>query len=120
MNKLDELISDLPYTIRHEGNVEHLIKYAKELDYASQYNGKLNEFLQKRNLPPKLLGRHVVPVVMECVEELEKENKRYKQALEFYANEKTYERRYDPYEPLDTDINDDRGRKARKALEGEE
>ena len=58
----------------------------------------------------------------ERVHELEQQNKRYKQALEFYANEETYEMKF----PTDTDeicvpltiIELDEGKKAREALEG--
>lgn len=53
--------------------VESLENRNKELEYASKHNGELNEFLQKRKLPPNTLGRHVVDVVMDYVEELEKE-----------------------------------------------
>lgn len=52
--------------------VQELERKNKELEYASKYNRELNEFLQKRKLPPNTLGRHVVDVVMDYVEELEK------------------------------------------------
>ena len=60
----------------------------------------------------------------ERVQELEKQNKRYEQALEFYADEETYETKfatytdkiYDPF----TLIELDEGKKARQALEDEE
>ena len=60
----------------------------------------------------------------ERAEELEKQNKRYKQALEFYADEETYEMKFvantdEIGVPL-TVIELDEGKKARKALEGEE
>lgn len=130
--------------------VEELENRNKELEYASKYNGELNEFLQKRKLPPSTLGRHVVDVVMEYVEELEeevnhwksctnseqkiaakahkrverveKENRRLKQVLVFYADESNYE-----FETIvsDCDIDieakilDDGGEKARQGLKGE-
>lgn len=68
----------------------------------------------------------------ERVQELEQQNKRYREALEFYADEESYEPlevqigavtkegykiskyKYDPK------INTDKGKKARQALEGEE
>ncbi len=56
--------------------VEEMENRNKELEYASKHNGELNEFLQKRKLPPNTLGRHVVDVVMDYVEELEEENKK--------------------------------------------
>lgn len=83
--------------------IRTLVNRVKELEYASKHNGELNEFLQKRKLPPKTLGRHVVDVVMDYVVKLEgkrrkdnekmgkladnindlqDKNQRYKQALE--------------------------------------
>lgn len=70
-----------------EKRVEELENRNKELEYASEYNGELNEFLQKRKLPPSTLGRHVVDVVMNYVEDLEKGNERYRRALEEIRNE---------------------------------
>ena len=62
--------------------------------------------------------------VIECqnkdVARLLSENQRYKQALEFYANEKNYERAYDDevlFDYLPSEIDFDNGEKARKALE---
>lgn len=53
----------------------------EELEYASRHNGELNEFLQKRNLPSSTLGKHVVKVVMDYVEELEKQVEHHKNLL---------------------------------------
>ena len=58
----------------------------------------------------------------ERVQELERKIERYREALEFYANEETYETKFatdtdeicDPF----TLIELDEGKKARKALEG--
>ena len=51
---------------------------------------------------------------------LEHENQRYKQALEFYADKKTYETNVtDQWEPV-TPIFKDNGKIAREALEGED
>ena len=60
----------------------------------------------------------------KLVQELEKQNKRYREALEFYANEETYETKFatdtdEIFDPF-TLIELDEGKKARKALEGEE
>ena len=60
----------------------------------------------------------------KLVQELEKQNKRYREALEFYANEETYETKFatdtdEIFDPF-TLIELDNGEKARKALEGEE
>ena len=58
------------------------------------------------------------------VQELERKIERYREALEFYANEETYEMKFvantdEIGVPL-TVIELDEGKKARKALEGEE
>ncbi|MFD1350181.1 hypothetical protein [Oceanobacillus caeni] len=50
-----------------------------------------------------------------AVKELNEENERYKQALKFYADKKTY----DIGSVLRTPIGRDCGKKARQALEGE-
>lgn len=127
----DHLLEILEQAERVEGTVRR----NKELEYASKYNGELNEFLQKRKLPPNTLGRHVVDVVMDYVEELEKdignykkacsaletlesysrkESQRYRQALEFYANRNNYSKGI-----LRPAVLIDYGRQAEKALAGE-
>ena len=60
----------------------------------------------------------------ERVQELERKIERYREALEFYANEETYEMKFvantdEIGVPL-TVIELDEGKKARQALEGEE
>lgn len=60
----------------------------------------------------------------ERVQELERKIERYREALEFYANEETYETKFatdtdEIFDPF-TLIELDEGKKARKALEGEE
>ncbi len=83
--RLEEILDSITFIAKSYTGVEPLIEYAKEqaervqelenrnkeLEYASKYNGELNEFLQKKKLPPKTLGRHVVDVVMDYVQELE-------------------------------------------------
>ena len=74
---------DIEWLIEQAKRVQGLEKrIKKELEYVSKYNGKLNEFLQKRKLPPNTFGRHVVEVIMNYVEELEQQNKRYREAIE--------------------------------------
>lgn len=94
---------DMEYLHSQAKRVQELENRNKELEYASKYNGELNEFLQKRNLPPNTLGRHVIDVVMDYVQELEhgkehlelikerqedeyrnvyEQNKRYRETLE--------------------------------------
>ncbi|CDQ41883.1 hypothetical protein [Virgibacillus salexigens] len=67
--------SDFKLLIQQAERVKKTVKRNKELEYASKYNGELNEFLQKRKLPLNTLGRHVVDVVMDYVQELEEESK---------------------------------------------
>src|SRR5690606_1692126 len=59
----------------------------------------------------------------ERVQELERKIERYREALEFYANEETYETKFatdtdEIFDPF-TLIELDEGKKARQALEGE-
>ena len=128
-------------------DVKWVIKYAKEqaeqidsmahvIKVKNREMRELRNFLKERNIPLKKLSplitimNHVQELeeqklalieemgqVDERFLDLEQQNKKLREALEFYADRKTYERRHDPYEPLDTDINDDRGERARKALE---
>lgn len=146
-----EIVSEhLDYLIEQAERVKKLENRNKELEYASKYNGELNEFLQKRKLPPNTLGRHVVDVVMDYVEELEKEiegrkkfelrkasnlknlrelTQHYKQALEFYANENNWTEPSKQQVMMDGEpviVNgppwaiEDSGEIARQALAGEE
>ena len=110
--------------------VEELENRNKELEYASKYNGELNEFLQKRKLPPSTLGRHVVDVVMEYVEELEKEIENLEMDFKHVSHFKNlYQNQRRIYkqalEELKGDIDveskilNDGGEKARQGLKGE-
>ena len=91
--RLEEILNDLPGSIRHSGELEDLKEYSRSL--------------------------------AERVGELEQQNKRYREALEFYANQSNWmnievptmmdgEPEMVTREPL---IFDDGGRKAREALE---
>src|SRR5690625_6926912 len=80
--RLEELINELPYSIRHEGSVETLIKYSKEqaerVEELEQYTDNavygFNEvYRQERKYAQKL----------------EQQNKRYREAR------KKIEERYD-------------------------
>ena len=55
------------------------------------------------------------------IQKLHRENQRYKQALEFYAERDNYqwEVSYRPQQEIDCMVIDDSGHTARKALEGE-
>ncbi len=114
--------------------VQELENRNKELEYASKYNGDLNSFLQKRKLPANTLGRHVVNVVMDYVQGLEQkvrvdselfdkqvqQNKRYREALEFYADKKNYHQEKDfgtDSGVANSNVMQDGGELARKELE---
>ncbi|WP_079709737.1 hypothetical protein [Paraliobacillus ryukyuensis] len=107
--------SHYEWIIQQAEEKQKLERRTKELEYASKYNGELNEFLQKRKLSPNTLGRHVVEVVMGYVNDLEKQNKRYEIALEFYADKGIYREMADQSGVL-TVVEDEYGEKARIAL----
>lgn len=97
-NKIVTLgISDYEYVIQQakkvpelEGEIQNLKVYRNE---SSKFHVDLNEFLQKRykEIPiKKFWGRHVVDVAMDYIQQLEEENQRHKETLEFYANEENY------------------------------
>ena len=57
------------------------------------------------------------------IQKLHRKNQRYKQALEFYADEKNHEREWDTFTDSGvekSEVMKDGGEKARKALEGDE
>lgn len=83
--------SDIDWFIER---VQELENINKELEYASKHNGELNEFLQKRKLPPNMLGRHVVDVVMDYVEELEEENLNLSSIENMYGDSEQQNKRY--------------------------
>lgn len=63
-----------------------------------------------------------VDFLLRKIDSLEKQNNRYREAIEFYANSLNYNSRFDKGtgEWSVTAISRDIGEKARKALEGEE
>src|SRR5699024_2445594 len=119
--RLEDIINDLPYSIRHEGNVEALIDYAKE-------QAERVEELERELERIKVKYRVTKESHYNCsksTSELEQQNERYREALEFYANQSNWmsievptmmdgEPEMVTREPL---IFDDGGRKAREALE---
>ena len=54
--------------------------------------------------------------MLEDFRQLQEENKKYKQALEFYANEEKYEEILIPSTKPITQVSEDRGEIARRAL----
>lgn len=72
--RLEELLDDLPYTIRHSGELEPLKQFAREqaeriqeleiyVDENSKKHANLNVFLQERDTTSSL-GKRVVDAVM--------------------------------------------------------
>ena len=119
--RLEEILNDLPSSIRHSGELESLKKYAREqverareLEETNKKNYWIAADFKFENL------------------QLEQQNKRYREALEFYADEENYEpsevqigavtkegykiSKY-KYDPI---INTDKGKKARETLGWEE
>lgn len=58
--------------------------------------------------------------LMRANTKLMEQNKRYREALEFYSDIELYDEYDHPELGLTTDVNIDKGKKARNALEGEE
>lgn len=104
--RLEEIINDLPYSIRHEGSVEELVEYARgqsvQVDKLAGKMAELNVFLQ-RFADEKGWGKNVVDIAIKIMEEqseqkelsdhkrkivytkaenLMKQNKRYREWLE--------------------------------------
>lgn len=74
------------HTIQVEdGWIERLIERVQELEGYTERNSEktidLNLFLQERDIP-EYLGLHVIDAVMGYVQELEKQNKRYREAID--------------------------------------
>ena len=92
----------------------------EELKYAYMKKVQRVQELEMENKSLNhILGEHIV-----ACEQMEKKIKRYREALEFYADEETYETKFatdtdEIFDPF-TLIELDEGKKARRALEGEE
>lgn len=63
-------------------------------------------------------GSEQMGLLVKDRNKLEEQNRRYRRALQFYADEKTWELS-DPYEPMGCEAWRDNGKKARQALEGD-
>src|SRR5690606_34150738 len=128
---------DFPFDL-----VDWLVEQAELVGYFARKNGELNEFLNKY-IESKHLGKNVIDVAMDIIvkqservqeveeerdewkdtaqsyymtnQELREQNKRYREALEFYANKINY---LTFIENGKSNIEHDQGEKARKALEG--
>ena len=99
-------------------DVRWLIEQAELLQVFSKKNVELNVFLQKRS-SPKNLGRNVIDVVMDTIEELTVENARLRKALNFYADGANYEIQEAFGGVLYVPVERDKGERATRALAGE-
>src|SRR5690606_21955493 len=101
LEDIKELVKKIESILYDEWRQQELTNLIESLYYADHINWLINR-----------------------VEELEKQNKRYREALEFYANEETYETKFatDTDEIFDTFtlIELDEGKRACKALEGDD
>lgn len=70
--RLEELLNDLPYTIRHSGELEPLKQFARE---QSEQVQELEDIIYKDERQAVLEGMY-------------EENKRYREALEYIADNK--------------------------------
>lgn len=103
MNKerLEEMLDDLPYSIRHSGESEPLKQFAREQAERVQ---ELEDDYKVRQ----------VEYLEEHIDRLEQQNKRYREALEEIATRKM------SMFLNQSSMNEHFIRVARKALEGEE
>lgn len=101
-------------------------KLKEEIERLQTKNGELNVFLQQRTTDG--WGEHVVDVAMKHIEKVEEENKRLREALELYADEKLWSEPYVYTDLVDgepEEVKDapwailDGGDYARKALKGD-
>ncbi|UUI41161.1 hypothetical protein [Oceanobacillus oncorhynchi] len=101
--------------------VEKVQKLQKYRNANAKFLVDLNEFLQQRSkkMPVKeVWGLHVCDVAMKYIPQLENENKRYEEALEFYADVNNHGDSIEDFE-YEPPIYHDNGGKARRALKGE-
>src|SRR5690625_5233679 len=70
--RLEEIINDLPYSVRHSGELEVLIEYARDqsvqVDKLAGKMAELNVFLQ-RFAGEKDWGKNVVDITIQIMEE---------------------------------------------------
>ena len=134
---LEEIIDDLPYSIRYSGEIEPFIKFAKE---QAKRIERLEEDLEESEKIAKMQHDAKIEIEKLCLDLEEKlkeqiesnwkldkinrmvmqKNKRYRETLEFYANRENYNpKHYDPNSDNGymSTIDYDEGEKARQALE---
>src|SRR5699024_4696879 len=112
--RFEDIINDLPYSIRHEGNVEALIDYAKE-------QAERVEELERELERIKVKYRVTKESHYNCsksTSELEQQNERYREALRFYASLKNWRKTHtERVNNSPSKVIADTGDKAREALE---
>jgi|SRR5699024_2503677 len=110
--RLEEIINNLPYSIKHEGNAEKLIEYAKE------QAERVQELEEKHKEYVSFIESNNYNMDIEF-EKLYKQNKRYREALEEIVHQENLKETnvfgYD-HEDISSYVEE----VARKALEGEE
>lgn len=92
--RLEDILNDLPGTIRHSGELEPLKQYARGL---SKQVIELEEIIEQDHRQGVIEGLYY-------------ENKRLKRTLDYYADERIYDAQYK------LDIMRDTGKYARKTL----
>ena len=116
----DNLQRELSDIKRLIGKDKHeLIKANIALNKRVQELENANRVLKKANIGSERAKERL----RNWIDEFEIENERYREALEFYADEETYETKFatdtdETFDPF-TLIELDEGKKARKALEGD-
>jgi len=112
--RLERIKERVNYHSHLDDDIEWLIKQAERVE-------ELERELEAVDRQDEQ-WKELIRIAMTWKNIYEKESKRFKQALEFYANEKNYERAYDDevlFDYLPSEIDFDNGEKARKALERE-
>ena len=122
LETIKELVKKIEPIIYDEWRQQELTNLIESLYYADHINWLINRVEELEKVIGDL-DENVAAFETLWLEEKRK-NQRYKQALEFYADEETYETKFatdtdeicDPF----TLIELDEGKKARKALEGDD
>ena len=96
-------------------DIHWLVGYAKEQVERVQELENVNRVLKKSSEGSERAKERL----RNWIDELEIENERYREALEFYGDIELYDEYDHPELGLTTDINIDKGKRARKALEGD-
>ena len=109
--RLERIKERVNYHGHLDDDIEWLIKQAEKVEYwRKQHRKRCNELED---------AHFKIQLIENQLHQAQAKAERYKQALEFYANEKNYERAYDDevlFDYLPSEIDFDNGEKARKEL----